>query len=462
MLNFLRNLLGINAPPPSATPFERLNEVAPLKTTILQQHETPHKSSFMRRNPVLDQSEKIAGYEFSLHEKMLSRLRGERESMHKIYDDALLRNLVALEVHALLGERLAFVRLSQVSLDNPLLEKIATVNTVLMLAPSPQALDIEQAHAQLQVLRQRGFAYGVVLRQARLAATPRLIELCREADFVQLETSGFNGMDIKLLLRQIQELRAGDRPKARLIAGELMTFDEFNLCFQGGFDLFLGAFVMSRENWHPPKSEVNRLHVMQLLNLVRSDAEFGEISQHLKQEPVVSFKMLRYINSPVMGLQSPIATLDKALFVLGREKFYRWLSLLLFDIKTPGYRDRVLTEQALVRAHFLEHIAGQGALPDKKDEFFLLGLFSLLDILLGQPMTEVMQQARLPQAIRDAMLGQAGAYFDALQLAIATEGTDYQSIEDQTARCGLDAVEVSRCTLAALTWANEVTAVDDN
>ena len=119
----------------------------------------------------------------------------------------------------------------------------------------------------------------------------------------------------------------------------------------------------------------------------------------------MTFKLLRYLNSPAIGLQNPILTIDKALLILGRERCFRWLSLLLFDIKQSNFRERLLTEQALTRAFFLESLAGLGKVPKDKDALFILGLFSMLDLLMGMPMAELLEQTQLPEALHQACWG---------------------------------------------------------
>jgi EAL and modified HD-GYP domain-containing signal transduction protein len=171
---------------------------------------------------------------------------------------------------------------------------------------------------------------------------------------------------------------------------------------------------------------------------------------------VLAFKLLRYVNSAAMGLRSPVVSMDKALILLGREKIYRWLSLLLFDFKAPGHEERVLTEQALSRAHFLENLAGRGSMPAQTDALFILGLFSLLDQLMGQTMAELLVQAKLPKAVHDALVGQQGPYRNALLLAIAAEGQSPTDLEQQAALCGLDALQVSQCVVKSLAWAHQI------
>jgi len=121
---------------------------------------------------------------------------------------------------------------------------------------------------------------------------------------------------------------------------------------------------------------------------------------------VLAFKLLRYLNSPAFGLSQPVLTIDKAVMVLGRERCYRWVSLLLFDIQQSGYRERVLIEHALTRAFYLESLAGQGLLQGPKEELFILGLFSMLDLLIGHPLETILQETHLPAPVHHALLGQ--------------------------------------------------------
>lgn len=465
MAGFFNRLLGRGAPAPAAGKAKALPTGSP-DTKRSGATDEPRESaaagapSFVCREPVLGRKERISGYQFSLPEEIEQRLPGDFKFLPKIYDDAILRNLGSLGDDPLLGSRLAFVRLSPDSLSNPRIHRLPKENTVLMLAPVHPTVDVESIRRQLDVLRQGGFATGWLVRQSQMAEFPQLLELIAGADYVQLDAAGFNGMDVKLLLKSLAAARPGEQSRVRLIAGGLNAYDEFHLYFKAGFDYFLGPFVTRRENWHPPGSSINRLRLIKLLNLLRSDTELALIAQELKLDPVLAFKLLRYINSPAMGLSSPVSGLDKALILLGREKFYRWLSLLLFDFKTPGYKERVLTEQALSRACFLEGLAAQGRLPAQADPLFMLGLFSLLDLLMNQTMADLLLQVQLPEAVRDALLGQPGLWRDALLLAIAAEGQSPQELEQHAARCGLEPTQVSRCALQSLAWAHEIASLD--
>lgn len=480
MFEFLRKLLGKFQDKPVApkrAPDVAANTASTSASTSLgmaarataQARTTPPSSSnppssFIRREALLNRNEQIAGYAFTLHEKLQRRLkdRDEDDKLHKAYDDALLRNLTALGSHSLLGQRLSFIHLSVTSIDHPLIDALPAIHTVLIFEPGHQTLDITPLKARLDQLRQQGHLYGWLLHRSDLDIHTHLIDLASQADFILCEMTDFDGLEIKSLIKTLHAKRPIGLNRALLIATGLNTFDEFNLCFQSGFDFFLGDFIISRENWHPPKSDINRLLVIKLLNLLRSDEDIKVVAQQVTADPVMTFKLLRYLNSPAMGLQSPVATIEKAVMILGRERFYRWLSLLLFDIKAPGFRERLLTEQALTRAFFLENLAGEGHVPNKKDELFILGLFSMLDLLIGQPLESILQQTHLPASIHAALMNEAGIYHDALHLACSLEDRVEETIEHAAAVCNIDAVAVSRYSMDALSRANEVMTISES
>ena len=451
MLKKLRGLMGGDSGEAAQqAAFQRLNSVAPLKSA---QKETPSNTqavtSFVCREAVLDRNERIAGYEFALGRELQSRMLEKSALIRRVYDDAMLRNLAPLGVSSLLGKRFAFIRLSLASLQNPLLKTFANQNTVIMITPGEIAeSDAAEIHASLQQLEKIGIKHGWTIDRPR----PELAEFLHKADLIEIETSSLDGIQLKTM-----SLEFRTHPnKQKLIASELQTSDDFNLCYHCGFDYFMGPFVSSRENWHPAKSEINRLRVFEALNMIRTGAEFDAIADCLRTDPILTFKLLRYINSPGIGLQKKIDEISQALLIMGRDRFYRWLSLLLFDFNQPGYRELVLNEQSLTRARFMEMLAGQGNTPASADQLFITGLFSLLDVMMDRPLLDVLKQVTLPEAVAAALKGEAGAMRDALLLGIAVESAAAEEIAEAAAQCGLDAPLVTGIMIEALAWSQQV------
>lgn len=454
MFSFLHNLLGKNeAPEPAADAFTRLNELAPLQG---KEAEGSGERSFVCRQPILNREERIAGYEFLLHQSLQDRLSGKVPTLRRAYDDALIRNLASFQVGSLLGFRLAFVGLSSQSFDNPQLATLPCENTVLTIDAQDEGLEaIEVLRQRIENARQQGFRIGY--REHPGAPNPAIIPLC---DFVLIATPALNGLEIADWVRQVRRLETTG-PLA-LIATDIESSDDLYVCFRAGFDFFHGPFVSCRDNWHPPRGTIDRTHIAHVLSQLRRGDENSALAASVRQDPVITYKLLRYINSPLNALSNKITTIEQALLLLGRERFYRWLSLLLFDVQKAGYLDRMLTEQALVRANLMERLGIQLRKPEiAPDMLFLTGLFSLLEKLMSRPMPEILASVAMPQAVCDALLEGSGPLAPFLKLSIACENGQPEEIADCAQACGLDIGSVNQASLAALLWAAEIARLDE-
>jgi c-di-GMP phosphodiesterase len=197
---------------------------------------------------------------------------------------------------------------------------------------------------------------------------------------------------------------------------------------------------------------------LSILNMLRTEQSFAAIADELKNEPTLSYKLLRYLNSAAVGLQKPVGSLTEALVILGRDKFYRWTSLLLFDFEKPGYQEHLLSERALTRGRTLELLAGKGKVPQIPEQLFLIGLFSLLDQALGRPLPELVEKAALPDVVRDALLGRPGPCADALALVTleANADTAADRLEQALNACGIDDETYAPIAVEALVWTAQI------
>lgn len=453
MLDFLNNLLG-RAPSSRepASPFERLNEVAPLRTNSdSKPADATVESSFICREPVLDRRERIAGYEFLLEARLHNRLSGKSAGLRRAYDEALICNLGSAGVNALLGHRLAVIGISAMSLGNHHLDSLPADKTVLMIDPRDgDGIPEERLHERISAAKERGFLIGMQLR--RVASMESILPL---SDLVQLHTPDFDGLEIAELVRRLRRQKVSG--SLSLIAGNIQSLDEFQVCFRAGCDYFHGPFVDRRESWHPPKSNVDRSRIAQVLHQLRNGVDNDILTETIRQDAVVTYKLLRYVNSPANGLTSKVNSVEQCLLLLGRERFYRWLSLLLFDVQNPGYTERILTEQALVRASLMERIGRRSKNPDAKpDTLFLTGLFSLLDQMLGKPLAEILTSVSIPAEVSKALVEREGPLAPFLALGIACEQHADDEISRCAERCGVDVAQVNQDMMAALIWANEM------
>jgi len=452
MFGFLRTLFGRAAAPPQPTlTMDRPTELAPPR---IKKPAALADRSFVCREPILDRGHRIAGYEFLLHQRLQKRLTGRGAVLWRAYDDVLIRNLASVGNRSLIGDRLAFMCLAPESLDNPRLGALPAANTVLLIdSADAGAPELEDLPAHVSALKERGFRIGYHLQPE--APAEAVLALC---DFILISTPAYDGLEIADVVRRSHKLKPA-APRA-LIAADIETPDDFHLCFRAGFDYFQGPFVNHRDNWRPPGGTVDRALIMRVMCQLRSDVENAALAATVRQDAVITYKLLRYINSPFNGLTHEITTIDQCLQLLGRERFYRWLSLLLFDVHNPGYVERIITEQALVRASLMERLGQRCGRPEADpDQLFLTGLFSLLDKLITRSMAEMLASVAVPKAVGDALLAGSGPLLPFLNLVSACENAAQEEIAHWADACGLDVASVNEDLMAALVWANEVTKV---
>jgi EAL and modified HD-GYP domain-containing signal transduction protein len=241
----------------------------------------------------------------------------------------------------------------------------------------------------------------------------------------------------------------------QLLAEKIETRHEFKTCKALAFSAFQGSHFAQTEILSARIINPAQARVIELLNMVRSNAEFTDIEAALKCDVGLSIRLLRYINSIGFGLSVQVRSMRHALTVLGYRQLYRWLSLLLLtsDGDTPN---AVVARTALTRGRLTE-ILGEGRLSGyERDNLFIVGLFSLIDLILGVPMSKALDTLGLPENIREALLYRKGVYSIFLDLAEACEDGDWRQLNALAQKIGLTARQVNEAHLSALAWSSEV------
>jgi EAL and modified HD-GYP domain-containing signal transduction protein len=186
--------------------------------------------------------------------------------------------------------------------------------------------------------------------------------------------------------------------------------------------------------------------VLELLRLVRDDADLDKIDATLRRDPALAFKLLRLVNSAAFNLPVQITSFQHAVMMLGYKKLTRWLSLLLATASKDS-NTFPLMHASIRRGIFLETIGANAGAGDMRDELFITGAFSLLDRITGAPFPHLFELISLSETIVDAILNRAGPYGPYLTLIEAIENSDPMAIRKQTEAL---AIPIATCNEALL------------
>ncbi|MEW6590092.1 MAG: HDOD domain-containing protein [Pseudomonadota bacterium] len=408
------------------------------------------KPSVMRREAMLGRDQRVAGYTFMLRRALDDQRESSLPEMRRLYDETLLGNLQRMEISRLLGQRMAFVPLAPASLTLAAVEGWPATGTVWLLDFEAGSADADVA-ARVSDLKARGFAFAV---EADAVMRPQNQVLLPLADYVLIDVTSEDMAAITAQIAAISKVAAG----RRLVAVGVQTLEAFHMCHKLQFALFIGPFITRRENLGNPTMGPSRAKVLDLMNRVRTGAEQPELAAQFRQDPALSVRLLRYVNSPGMGLLNKVGGIEQALMVMGQDKLYRWLTMILFTGGQAQELDSAVLENALVRGRVAEQLAGRALFAKARDEIFVAGLFSLLDVVMRTPMEQVLKQISLPAEITEAILHGKGPYAPYLALAIACEQDDQSSMEALAKEIGRDVADINGVHMDALLWAQELSA----
>ncbi len=207
----------------------------------------------------------------------------------------------------------------------------------------------------------------------------------------------------------------------------------------------------------PPKASgaqaASRGHALQMVQLVAADADTHEIEALLRRDPTLSYNLLRLVNSLGAGVGRRITSFSQALLILGRQQLRRWLNLMLFAARQNDVRSAMLLARVAMRARALELLAKSGGLDkNTQEQGFMVGMFSLLGVLFGMELTEVLAPLALGEAVHAALLHREGDLGALLTLFETAERGDLDGVAAQ-----LDALQIPRqqfnlAMVDAATW----------
>jgi EAL and modified HD-GYP domain-containing signal transduction protein len=399
---------------------------------------------FLGRQPVLDGNQQLIGYELMLRNRG-ARQQSADDALLRMQDEMLLRSILGLEIEQLLGDKIAFIGFSVFMLDDPLLDLLPRTGLVLAFQPVS-----EYAAWMADRLKQIA-ASGFQIALDDFIYTPELKPLLSFVSYVRVDVGKCNAMQLGEQVAQVQK-----HPGVVLLAKNVQTDEDFEACRRLGFQQYQGYFFTRMQPALPPRLNSDRVRVMELLNLVTTHADISALEEVFKRDATLSYKLLRYINSPGCGLPQQLRSIAHALVMLGHDQLYRWLTLLLFTSGKLDMRSQALLKNAMVRARLTERLGRKKVAQELQEGLFIAGIFSLLDVLLNLPMEQALAQLNLPEPLLAALIRKEGPYAPYLELAVACEEWEQDKMAELAAACGLDVQEVNLAHVQAMIWAESM------
>jgi EAL and modified HD-GYP domain-containing signal transduction protein len=272
------------------------------------------------------------------------------------------------------------------------------------------------------------------------------------ADYVKMDVQAIKPEQLERIMGA-----ARARTSARIVAEKIETQAQFDTMAALGATLFQGYWVGTPDVVKTRIVAPQVAHVAELFNLVRKQAETAQIEAVLKRDPMLGFKLLRVINSAGYGLGKPITSFSQAVILMGMKRLFRWTALLL-TVARENHLPAVVGTTAVVRGRMMELLGADTLTPDQCDDAFVVGIFSLLDDMMGVPMEQALGLLDLPEAVTQAILQRQGVLGQMLTLTVACESNDDGAFSTAATALNYTNHHINMAHMESLIWADSLTA----
>jgi EAL and modified HD-GYP domain-containing signal transduction protein len=296
-----------------------------------------------------------------------------------------------------------------------------------------------QIVAAIRKLKARGHRIALDDYSPRVS-DPRLLEL---ADIVKLEITHPPAGELAAMVREL-------KPRGvQLIAENVETPEDFEGCIALGFDGFQGYFLQHPQTFRAKRVPSSKFSTLRLVaSLSNEQYSIEEVELLISQNVSMSYHVLRCINSSFYSLPRKVDSIRQAIVILGVDQLRQLCSLLCmqgFDDRPPS-----LFVNAMTRARMCEQLGRLGGAKDT-GPFFITGLFSLLNAMVGMPTQKIVEELPLSPAISRALIAGEGELGKALQCTRAYERAAW----DHVLYANLPPTLIRAAYVDALFWAEQ-------
>lgn len=399
---------------------------------------------FLARQPILNLNHEIVGYELLF--------RATDSQVANVEDHALASAKVIFDTLSNFGfEKIVGVHKGFINLNNDMLMS----DTLELLPPRLFVLElleiVEITNAVIERCRElklKGFSLALDDNLVSNSYLP-LYDL---VDIVKIDVLS---MSAERLARMAVMLK---RWPVKLLAEKVETDRQQQFCRELGFQLFQGFYFARPTLFRQNRIDSSKGTLMRLLNQVLSDADIAVIENTFKQNPDLTYKLLRLVNSVMFGLREKITTLRQAIMTIGLQQLKRWVLMALFSNREADRLQSPLLEMAAVRGRLMEcivnHLPHLKPRADYAELAFLAGLLSLLDVQLGIPIDELVDQLNLSNELRQALLERSGPLGALLSLCECMENENGGGVAEILGKIEMEDTDFMRIQLEVIEWTN--------
>ena len=241
----------------------------------------------------------------------------------------------------------------------------------------------------------------------------RVIELF---DVIRVNVGGANRLQMISIARRLR------RSRAKLLAERIETESDFDAAMELGASLFQGYFFERPTCLSKQVPPLAASSYGQLLNaLLAREVNLDRCAEIVKKDVVLTYMLLRQVNTVSYSRSNSFSDIRHTMVMMGTEGMRRWVSMVLLKQYNVNQSD-ALARRSYLRGRFIERLMENSTTSLQPSQGFLMGMFSLLDQVMGARLETLLDGLKMDPALKDALLGKRETEYSMfLQYAVIYE-----------------------------------------
>ena len=358
-----------------------------------------------------------------------------------------LEIIQSMGIESLSSDSDVFVTVSNMSIFSDISEQCDAPHERLVLLMDPTVKPEPMYIERLAELKSQG--YKLAMRKLQVADFESYREILKLTDYVFLNHKKIDISKAKIYFTKLF-------PKIHLCAVGVDNQEEFAaLKSSGGYQLYEGNFYRIPVNSGEHEVAPLKVNYIELLNTVNSDNfELTQAADIIGRDTALTISLLRMVNN--MAINSEITSIRHATAMMGQKELKRWITTAVVGELCTDKPNEV-TRLSLLRARFAENLAGVFGMALQSSELFLMGLFSVLDVILDMPMEEALAMVHVSKQVRDVLVERKGPLAKVYDFILRYENADWQEVSRQMILEDIDLDTLYNAYLQTLEWYRKLT-----
>lgn len=398
--------------------------------------------SYVARQPILNQKQELVAYELLFRD-------GTNNSFPNINPDQatsniLTNNHLTLGVEEVTGDLPAFINFHADALIKHFPSFLDPKKVVIEILEDVPISD--KLLSACKTLKSKG--YKLALDDHDF--DEKWLVFLPYVDIIKIDVLEFTILEISHFVRKVKEY------DITLVAEKVETAAQFEKLKLLGFDLFQGYFFARPEMLKQKKLSTTKHNILELISYAsQKDLDFDAMSLVFRSDPSLTYKLLRFINSPSYGRSQEITSLKHALIYIGDLELKKFIALLALADLNNGKPSEIMT-LSLIRAKFCEQISHNLRDNENPPKAFLTGILSLIDGILDHKLTDVLNMLPVHHEIKEALLDHNNYLYQYLALAEKIELGEWDTCIKICKNLSIDPNVCYEAHRVAIEWADQV------